>query len=132
MNYRLMEYSAKLNEYIFRFDNREWIGINLDEYPNYRLIGSPNYNEFEKIPFINKLGIIKEFYYNDIRQKDYKIKSYVEYMENNLSIKYTIATQTEYDKYCYEFKENNDNGKLYDLLNSLYNDSVHLNSTLII
>ena len=132
MNYRLMEYSAKLNEYIFRFDNRCWIGIDLDDYPTYRLIGLSQYNEHEKIPFINRLGIIKEFYYKDIRKKDYKIKSYVEFLENNLSITYTRATQTEYDKYCYEFKENNDNGKLYDFLNSLYYDSPHLNATLII
>ena len=132
MNYRLMEYSAKLNEYIFRFDNRSWIGIDLDDYPTYRLIDNHNYNEHEKIPFINKLGSIKEFYYKDIRKKDYKIKSYVDFLENNLTITYTRATQTEYDKYCYEFKESNDNGKLYELLNSLYYDSPHLNVTLII
>ena len=131
MNYRLMEYSAKLNEYIFRFDNRYWIGIDLDEYPTYRLIGNPNYSENEKIPFINMNGIIKEFYYEDIRKKDYKFKTYIEYIDNS-SFKYTRATQTEYDKYCYEFKETNDNGKLYELLNSLYYDSPQLNSTLII
>ena len=132
MNYRLMEYSAKLSEYIFRFDNLCWIGIDLDEYPTYRLIGSQNYSEHETIPFINKIGTIKEFYYKDIRKKDYKIKSYVEFLENNLTITYTRATQTEYDKYCYEFKENNDNGKLYEVLNGLYYDSPQLNSTLII
>ena len=130
MNYRLMEYSAKLNEYIFRFDNRYWIGIDLDDYPTYRLIGTPNYSENETIPFININGIIKEFYYEDIRKKDHKFKTYIEYIDN-LSIKYTRATQTEYDKYCYEFKEN-DNGKLYELLNSLYYDNPKLNSTLII
>jgi hypothetical protein len=132
MNYRLMEYSAKLSEYIFRFDNLSWIGIDLDEYPTYRLIRSQNYSEHETIPFINKIGTIKEFYYKDIRKKDYKIKSYVEFLENNLTITYTRATQTEYDKYCYEFKENNDNGKLYEVLNGLYYDSPQLNSTLII
>lgn len=132
MNYRLMEYSAKLSEYIFRFDNLSWIGIDLDEYPTYRLIGSQNYSDHETIPFINKIGTIKEFYYKDIRKKDYKIKSYVEFLENNLTITYTRATQTEYDKYCYEFKENNDNGKLYEVLNGLYYDSPQLNSTLII
>ena len=132
MNYRLMEYSAKLSEYIFRFDNLSWIGIDLDEYPNYRLIGSQNYSDHETIPFINKIGTIKEFYYKDIRKKDYKIKSYVEFLENNLTITYTRATQTEYDKYCYEFKANNDNGKLYEVLNGLYYDSPQLNSTLII
>ena len=126
MNYKLCEYLPQDDEFIFRFDDGQWIGINLvNEYPNYKTIDYNNVKIYMKVVNIlnnnNKLNIndVIPFSIYDLKN----VKSNFTRHKDNKAI-YKRATQTDYDKYEYNLNKKNDNSKLYKYLLSLYNKSI--------
>jgi hypothetical protein len=134
MNYKLCEYLPHTEEFMFRFDDGQWIGIDLvNEFPNYKTIDYNNVKIYWKVINVlnnNKtinIDAIVPFSIYDL--KHLKVNSTRH--KDNKAI-YIKATQTDYDKNDYNLNKKNDNAKLYKYLNKLYNNSTKTNTTLIV
>jgi len=107
MNYNIDVYLAKYDTFKFMFDDRSWISIDLvNDFPNYNIINSSK----EFITIIDKNHNITKIY-ND------NLKEYKKYSKK-------LATQTQYDEWCFNKGNKNDNAKLYELLNDLYSRNI--------
>jgi len=107
MNYNIDVYLAQDDTFKFMFDDRRWISIDLvNDYPNYNIINSST----EFITIIDKNHNITEIYNDNLRE-------YKKYYKK-------LATQTQYDEWCFNNSKKNDNAKLYELLNDLYNRNI--------
>ena len=143
MNYKLCEYLPYTDEFMFRFDDGKWIGIDLvNNYPNYKIIDYNNTKIYCKVINILDYEFNKNISINDIKTFSiYDLKNcktnFSKYRENNII--YKKATQTDYDKYIFKHNKKSDNSKLYSYLKSLYynnpnpnNPSNNIHTTLII
>ena len=134
MNYKLCEYLPNTDEFAFRFDDGQWIGIDLvNEYPNYKTI---DYNKmklyWKVITILNNnqtinIDDIVSFSIYDLQHL--KVKST---RHKDHKAIYKKATQSDYDKNDYNLNKKNDNSKLYKYLHSLYSKSSKTSTTLIV
>jgi hypothetical protein len=125
MNYVLAEFLVDENSYVFRFDDGRYTYIDLlNDYPNYKWCKKSLCDEYwhvtiiknnSKIPKI--IGSIEEFEYLKLRKINTNIKKFW-----SDDILYRMSKQTEYDKYLFNKKTNCDNAKLFNLLNSMYEE----------
>ena len=112
MNYTIKKYDPEYDCYRFEFNDKRWINIDLvNDYPNYHIINNnysdPNWN------YISDDGKKTLTLLNIMELRKISTK-YKKVRVNN--IVYSIATQSDYDKYS----NNQDNNKLYILLDNLW------------
>jgi len=112
MNYTIKKYDPDYDGYRFEFNDKRWINIDLvNDYPNYHIINTnysdPNWNYIsdDKKKTLTLLNVL------ELRKISTKYKKV---LVNNVI--YSIATQTDYDKYS----DNQDNNQLYVYLNNLW------------
>ena len=150
MNYTLGRYMAENDTFVFNFDDGRWIEIDFTDYPNYQIV--PNTLDNEKWYFTviddnigntiddnigntiddnigntiddniddnndNIIGVVKLFNYRELRQIETHIKSF-----RKNGVLYRKTNQTEFDRFLSQKDDTNDNGKLFRLLNTLYNE----------
>ena len=110
MNYTIKKYVPDYDGYRFEFNDKRWINIDLvNDYPNYHIINNqysyPNWIYISDDGSLTTLNVLE---LREISTKHKKVRV------NN--IVYSIANQTDYDKYS----NNQDNNQLYVLLNNLW------------
>ena len=142
MNYTLGKFVAENDTFMFKFDDGRWIEIDLAEYPNYQILSNTLDNDEWYFTDISNsignsicnsignsicdnnannndktIGVVKLFNYRDLRQIETNIKSF-----RKNGVLYRKSTQTEFDRFLYHKDDANDNGKLFKLLDTLYNE----------
>lgn len=134
MNYNIDKLNITNMCYEFVFDDGQWTEINLDKYPNYEVvenyIGLPYWYfivESSNNPSIQNESVYK-FKFDEIYKYGTNLKKF---QKNN--VVYRKATQTEYDKFMSNEDKNNSNGKIFEYLKELYDNSKKkIKTTLII
>ena len=139
MNYTLGRFVAANDTFMFNFDDGRWIEIDLAEYPNYQILSNTLDNDEWYFTVISNsigdsicdnnannndknIGDVKLFNFRELRQIETNVKSF-----RKNGVLYRKSTQTEFDRFLYhkETQDNdndNDNGKLFKLLDTLYNE----------
>jgi hypothetical protein len=139
MNYKLGRYMAENDTFMFNFDDGRWIEIDFAEYPNYQILSNTLDNDEWYFTIIDNgidndisdsigdsigdnndktIGAVKLFNYRELRQIETNIKSF-----RKNGILYRKSTQTELDHFLLQKDDNdNDNGKLFKLFDTLYNE----------
>ena len=137
MNYTLGRYMSENDTFVFNFDDGRWIEIDFTDYPNYQIVPNTLDNDewyFTVIGNIgnsidnsidnnignnndNTIGALKLFNYKEIRQIDTNIKSF-----RKNGILYRKTNQSEFDRFLSQKDYTNDNGKLFNLFDTLYNE----------
>ena len=142
MNYKLGKYMAENDTFMFNFDDGRWIEIDFAEYPNYKIVSNTLDNEKWHFTVISdsisdsitnnisdsidddneinndkNIGEVKLFNYRELRQIETNITSF---RKNN--ILYRKTTQTEFDRFMSQKDDTNDNGKIFRLFDTLYNE----------
>jgi hypothetical protein len=136
MNYTLGKFVAENDTFMFNFDDGRWIEIDFVEYPNYQILSNTLDNEKwyftvlsdsigDSIGYNNannkdkSIGTVKLFNYRELRQIETNIKSF-----RKNGVLYRKSTQTEFDRFLSQKDDTNDtdNGKLFKLLDTLYNE----------
>jgi hypothetical protein len=112
MNYTIKKYDPDYDGYRFEFNDKRWINIDLvNDYPNYHIINNqysdPNWiyisdDEKKTLTTLNVLELRKI----STKHKNVRVNNIV----------YSIATQSDYDKYS----NKQYNNKLYMYLNNLW------------
>ena len=104
MKYILGKYIDEM--FVFKYIDGKWTLIDLvDDFPKYKIV-------------YNKLGANKYYYLNE---DNLIITNYLKNIIRKNNIKYHLAEQYDLDKYYFNNNYNNDNSKLYKLLNNIHN-----------
>ena len=126
MNYTLDDFMSIEKLFRFRFDNGIWVGVDLAEnYPNYEVPLNSGTSEFTHMTCLQD-ETVRTFKTNDIRKRCTIIKFY----EYNGKM-YKKTTQTEYDKFKFQTEPESDNGRVFNLLESLYSKNRKVKVTVI-
>ena len=124
---------AENDTFMFNFDDGRWIEIDFAEYPNYQILSNTLDDDewyFTVIDNIGNsisnnisdnndktIGEVKLFNYRELRQIETNIKSF-----RKNGILYRKTTQTEFDSFLSKKDDTNDNGKIFRLFDTLYNE----------
>jgi len=134
MNYTLGIYMAENDTFMFNFDDGRWIEIDFAEYPNYQILSNTLDDDEWYFTVIENdisdsisdnigdnndktIGEVKLFNYRELRQIETNIKSF-----RKNGILYRKTTQTELDSFLSKKDDTNDNGKIFRLFDTLYNE----------
>lgn len=126
MNYILDDFMPIEKLFRFRFDNGIWVGIDLAmDYPNYESPMNSGTSEFTHMTCLED-ETVKLFKTSEIRKRCTIIKFY----EYDSKI-YKKTSQLEYDKFKFQTEPESDNGKVFNLLESLYSKNRKVKVTVI-
>ena len=146
MNYKLGKFVAENDTFMFNFDDGRWIEIDFADYPNYQIVPNTLDNDEWYFTVIdnnignnignnidnsidnsidnnignnndNTIGALKLFNYKELRQIETNIKSF-----RKNGILYRKTNQSEFDRFLSQKDYTNDNGKLFKLFDTLYNE----------
>lgn len=125
---------AENDTFMFNFDDGRWIEIDFAEYPNYQILSNTLDDDEWYFTVIENdisdsisdnigdnndktIGEVKLFNYRELRQIETNIKSF-----RKNGILYRKTTQTELDSFLSKKDDTNDNGKIFRLFDTLYNE----------
>ena len=104
MKYILGKYIEEM--FVFKYNDGKWTLIDLvEDFPKYKIV-------------YNKLGVNKYYYLNE---NNLIMTNYLKKIIRKNDKKFNLIEQYELDKYYFDNNYNNDNSKLYKLLNNIYN-----------
>ena len=104
MKYILGKYIEEM--FVFKYIDGKWTLIDLVyDFPKYKIV-------------YNKLGANKYYYLNE---DNLIMTNYLKKIIIKNDKKFNLIEQYELDKYYFDNNYNNDNSKLYKLLNNIYN-----------
>ena len=104
MKYILGKYIDEM--FVFKYIDGRWTLIDLvEDFPKYKIV-------------YNKVGTDKYYYLNE---NNLIMTNYLKKIIIKNDKKFNLIEQYELDKYYFDNNYNNDNSKLYKLLNNIYN-----------